>query len=78
MEGLSSLFSSTTLAEGMSLVAGMAEAAVVDPELLAMEAELKCLKQEVDQATSNISDAMWDDVNDDDLRFILHIQAGLG
>ena len=78
MEGLSRLFSNATLAEGMGLVAGVVEASVLDPELQAMEAELKALKQEVDDAACGLTDAMWDDVNDDDLRFILHIQAGLG
>ena len=80
MAGLSSIFSNATLAEGLSLVAGMAElsSAGEDMELAVMQAELQALKQEVDCATVTLSDAAWDEVEDDDLRLILNVQAGLG
>ena len=79
MEGMSNVFSSSTLAEGMGLIAGIAELAgsIQDPELLAMEAELKALKEEVNIATSGLTEAAWDDVGDDDLRFILQVEAGV-
>ena len=77
MAGLSNLFSNATLAEGLGLVAGLGDvSSVADPEIAAMEAELKALKEEVEMTTSGLSDAMWDDVNDDDLRFIMCVQAG--
>ena len=77
MAGLSNIFSNETLVEGMGLVAGLSGAALEDPDLASTQAELKALKAEVDVATSSLTDAMWDDVDDSDLQFILKVQAGL-
>ena len=76
MAGLSNMFSNETLLEGMGLVSGLAEAGLEDPELASMQAELKALKAEVDSTTAGLTDAMWDSVDDDDLRFIFTVQAG--
>ena len=76
MEGVSKLFSSSTLAEGLALVAGLADMEDlhrVDPELESTQA----LKSEIDVTAGSLADAMWDDAADDD-RFILHAQAWLG
>ena len=78
MSGLSNLFSNSTLAEGLGLVSGLATIALDDPDLNAMKAELQALKSEVEQATGGLSDAMWDGVEDDDLRFMFQVQAGQG